>query len=97
MTELREWAEHMAKTGHVQARQVIELLDAYDGVVELSDELDVALTAEKLTARCAAERVKELEAELALARTTILQLSERVAAQSELLSRKAEKASACAL
>jgi adenylosuccinate lyase len=47
MDDLRKWAELHAPLGHVQAKQVLELL--------------AKLKAAELLAKCSAERVAELE------------------------------------
>lgn len=103
--DLRTWAERMAPHGHVQARQVLVLLAQYESAEAVARCVDNHVTAleadltaaqasvltEGMARNDAEARVKALEADLALARRTILQLTERVAAQSELLSRRAEK------
>lgn len=100
--DLRQWAEMMAQHGHVQARQVLHLLrlveeyraaahDFMERWEKVGGKLEIAEFIAKCAIKGGAKRIKELEADLALARRTILELTERVAAQSELLTRRAEK------
>jgi chromosome segregation ATPase len=84
--DLREWAEMMARHGHVQARQVLELIDAWErrgamlgemnalAAQQLRDLMtnDQKLAAAELAGRHAAERVIALETELTAAQSAIL-------------------------
>jgi hypothetical protein len=68
LDELRKWAEIHAPLGHVQARQVLELLDRHDHLKEACNTMNNTLNA----------RIRELETELAAAKKTSLQLAERM-------------------